>query len=60
MGNTSHLQTRIIEEFLRRLNDAPGLDSTIGERIAKLAATNPERARADQIRSAILGEGDVK
>lgn len=60
MGETSHLQTRIIEEFLRRVNETPGLDSAIKERIAKLAATNPERAKAEQIRSAILGEGDVK
>lgn len=60
MGDTSQLQTRIIEEFLRRVNEAPDLDAAIKERITKLATTNPERAKADHIRTAILGEGDVQ
>lgn len=60
VGDTSHLQTRIMEEFVKRVNEAPDLDVAIKERITKLATTNPERAKADQIRTAILGEGDVK
>ncbi len=60
MRNTSHLQTRIIEEFLRHVNNAPAVDEAIKDRITKLATTNPERVTAEQIRTAILGEGDVK
>jgi hypothetical protein len=60
MGNTSHLRARIIEEFVRRVNEAPALDPAIKARIAKLATTAPERVKVDQVRTAILGEGEVK
>ena len=58
MGDTSHLHARIIEEFPRRVNEAPDLDSALKERITKLATTNPEHAKTDQIRTAIVGDGD--
>jgi hypothetical protein len=60
MEDTSYLQARIIEEFLRRVNAAPDLDAGIKDRMAKLATTKPERVKVDHVRMVILGEGDVK
>ena len=59
MGDTSHLQRRIFEDFLRRVNEAPDIDAAIKERITKLVTTAPERSKAEQVRAAILVEGDL-
>lgn len=59
MGDTSLLHASIIEEFLKRVNEAPDLDTALKKRITTLASTDSEHAKADQVRKAILGEGDV-
>jgi hypothetical protein len=59
VADTSDLQTRVIQEFVRRITEAPELDAAVKERIVNIAR-NPERAKAEHIKAALLGEGEVK